>query len=470
MKSYTVVMCHTEAKPTVLRHLPYWQTPLMLFCPVDAPLHIEGAEHLFYGHRQHHGSDAIARFRYLLNHLRDRCSGYDRLIIHEYDSICVSPEFPGTASHAVTANAFYNRDTDPRFTERMYTHPPVTIPMSLLPALCEAMQQVPNDAGGSFWDRWFGQVCDVAGIEIISFCEHTHQGYSQNTIEEEHRPSALAAAQRGARVFHGVKTPEMLAAILAVSPWVLHTTSQLKKVDYVAFSLYGSAERYRVGMHRNLELIAQHYPGWSARIYMPPAMCGGAWHLEFATWVKFHPPNIPSMMARFLIHDSPDCERFLVRDADSRIGPREAAAVQAWITNGRLLHVMRDHPAHSSFPICGGMWGALGGKLLPSMNAAILAWMRNHAGAYAGHDPDQKFLADVVVPAAAGSIFQHDTFSRPYYPGSLPFPTPRDSLGGLNTTIPYFVGEVFDANEQCRPGDRALILAAEHPPEKPATP
>lgn len=42
------------------------------------------------------------------------------------------------------------------------------------------------------------------------------------------------------------------------------------------------------------------------------------------------------------------------RDADSRIIPREEAAVREWLTTDRIFHVMRDHPYHCT-PILGGI-------------------------------------------------------------------------------------------------------------------
>jgi hypothetical protein len=470
-KTFYIIMAHADARPTVLRHLPYWRHnagtgPILLFFPIDATLNVDGCEHLAYGRRGHHGPESIQRFRFLLKHLVSRASAYDRVIIHEYDSICISPRFPETPENVVCANAFFNRDQDPRFTEKMYTHPPLVIPLPFLQRIVDVMASVPIEVGGYFWDRHFGSLCDRVGIEIVSFCEHTKQGYSKNTIEPEHWPSFKMAVQSGARVFHGIKTPEALN-VLRASPWVLHTTGG--KDNFIAFSLFGTAEKYFCGMDRNIALAEEHFPEWLVRIYMPDEMCGSEWHKRFEPYVKFNPSGIPPMFARFLIHDSPDCDRFIIRDADSRLSQREVDAVNAWITSGRLLHTMRDHPAHTSFPICGGMWGGQGGKLLGgrSMEHAIRNWIKTRAGAYAGHDPDQKFLADVIYPANKDSMLQHDSFSAKYYAGSKPFPTARPEP---KPNEPYFVGEVFDENDQCRQGDRDMILGAEGKLPKPRVP
>ena len=47
------------------------------------------------------------------------------------------------------------------------------------------------------------------------------------------------------------------------------------------------------------------------------------------------------------------------RDLDSRVTPREGAAVGEWEGSGRGVHCMRDNPYHSSHvPMVGGCWGA----------------------------------------------------------------------------------------------------------------
>ena len=51
------------------------------------------------------------------------------------------------------------------------------------------------------------------------------------------------------------------------------------------------------------------------------------------------------MFWRFLASERPDCERVVFRDADSRISKGEKLAVDEWVNNDTVLHVMRDHPA-----------------------------------------------------------------------------------------------------------------------------
>jgi hypothetical protein len=68
------------------------------------------------------------------------------------------------------------------------------------------------------------------------------------------------------------------------------------------------------------------------------------------------------MFWRFLVADDDSVDRFIVRDADSRLNAREAAAVLEWVQSGSSCHIMRDHPNHVQI-MNGGMWGGTKGML-----------------------------------------------------------------------------------------------------------
>lgn len=128
-------------------------------------------------------------------------------------------------------------------------------------------------------------------------------------------------------------------------------------MNVVAFSLYGTGAKYVVGAVENARLVKRHYPGWECHVWVKPDV-----PMEVCETLKWndailHSSVFPNgMFDRFLAHDLPGVERYIVRDVDSRIGAREAAAVGEWIKEGTQLHVMRDHPYHSQ-GMMGGMWG-----------------------------------------------------------------------------------------------------------------
>jgi hypothetical protein len=120
----------------------------------------------------------------------------------------------------------------------------------------------------------------------------------------------------------------------------------------ISLGLYGKSPKYLVGALRNVELQAQIFPGWKVRIYhddsVPKEMLdkllnSGAELVK----VDFISGNIAGMFWRFLVAADPSVDRYIVRDADSRLSMREKAAVNEWIASGKKAHNIRDHPSHA---------------------------------------------------------------------------------------------------------------------------
>ena len=59
------------------------------------------------------------------------------------------------------------------------------------------------------------------------------------------------------------------------------------------------------------------------------------------------------MIWRLLPLIDPTVDRYMSRDIDSQVNPREVAAVNQWLQSKYTFHVMRDHWAHD-MPILGG--------------------------------------------------------------------------------------------------------------------
>lgn len=214
-------------------------------------------------------------------------------------------------------------------------------------------------------------------------------------------------------------------------------------------------------MVRNIELAPQLYPGWDVIVYLHPdtprfpVSIPVMEYTEIIVMDHSHELFEHPMLWRFLVADNPTVERFIVRDADSRLSTREADAVKEWISEDTILHVMRDHPAHAQ-PVLGGLWGAMWHRNdweAPSMLGLIREYLatpegqRPHRrGTYA---EDQDFLHTKIWPWAKYSCTQHDSVCRNAYPGAKRFPSKRD--------FPRFVGEVvevhFDGAESFREGD-----------------
>lgn len=188
--------------------------------------------------------------------------------------------------------------------------------------------------------------------------------------------------------------------------------------DVVAFSLWGTADIYRRGAVENARLVRSVYPGWTCRIYhddsVPPEILAELDELG-AERVAMPPGSGPvsGLYWRFLASDDPTVRRFVCRDCDSRVGPRERAAVEAWIASGKPFHVMRDHPLHSELMLA-GMWGGTAGLLPP-----LAPLVERFAAVEADRWQDQRFLRSHLWPLVADACLVHDS----HQPGhGVPFP------------------------------------------------
>lgn len=231
----------------------------------------------------------------------------------------------------------------------------------------------------------------------------------------------------------------------------------------ISYSLYGTHPKYYLGMLRNVQAAPKIYPGWEVFIYvphkssliwedLPPATFA---HLEacedLGARVIHDEGNLPPMFWRFQPADDLKVERFMVRDADSRLSFREALAVEQWIEQDTCFHVMRDHPAHCC-PMLGGMWGAQWRKAnweAPPMKDLMAKFLAENTEPPVEYGFDQLFLAKMIWPWARTSATQHDCMPgrRKEYMAD-PFPAKRENF-------PRFVGEVIelDANGNDVPRD-----------------
>lgn len=211
MKTLSVIMGHADAQATFDRHLPLWKsngTDLMVMCPQDAVLQTD-IPVLALGRKGHHSAMANWRFRQLLEFLtRLR---YDWFVVHEYDSICVSPEIPPCPVTAISANLF--TADQPEFKGHHFLHPPLQLGPDVLWRILDAMRKLPDDSERGFWDRLIGYACELADVAMVPYGK---LGFSKNTIHPEDIPAAVDARKKGAVMYHGVKTEQVLRALTTV--------------------------------------------------------------------------------------------------------------------------------------------------------------------------------------------------------------------------------------------------------------
>lgn len=218
-------------------------------------------------------------------------------------------------------------------------------------------------------------------------------------------------------------------------------------MNYVAFSCFGSEPIYTVGALRNAELVKTVYPGWQCIFYVPFKGRSPLAKKLQELGARIEPILADDaikneMFYRFLVSDLPDCDRFIIRDTDSRLSPREANAVAEWVNSPYKFHSMRDHPAHT-LPLGGGLWGATKGAF-PNMREAIVK--RGLADKpyerQSQYGADQTFLSTVVWPVAKKSCMEHDSCNRHIYPSARSFPD------GCKFGQDRFTGEIVGPEEQ----------------------
>lgn len=198
----------------------------------------------------------------------------------------------------------------------------------------------------------------------------------------------------------------------------------------IAFSLYGSDPRYLVGTVENARMARSFYPGWQVHVWTDHQNTRVTRQLHgWDVRVHLGPRTglFNGMFWRFLIHDLPGVERYIVRDVDSRFSRREVEAVNEWIKAGTQLHVMRDHPWHNQ-PMMGGLWGWLKD---PEHDFHMSTICRQGAEVV-GYGKDQEFLARTVWKfARSGTV--HDSCGA--FDGRVTWPADG----------PGFVGEYVSA-------------------------
>jgi hypothetical protein len=212
----------------------------------------------------------------------------------------------------------------------------------------------------------------------------------------------------------------------------------MKKV--ISFSLWGNDPKYCQGAIENARLAGEVYPGWECHFHVDSQVPNYVHHAlgEFDYVRVFH--RIDPDDGKMAIGDwrgmfwrfemLPEIDVLIVRDCDSRLSAREAAAVDEWLASTAGFHIMRDHPYHAT-QILGGMWGMKKGAV-PEFFDLMLAWNQEDRW-----QTDQDFLKAEIYPRVVNNSMVHDEFFS-LEPQAKSFPTIRNGT--------EFVGAIYDEN------------------------
>lgn len=186
--------------------------------------------------------------------------------------------------------------------------------------------------------------------------------------------------------------------------------------NYLSFAAYGPDPRYYNGVLANIRAARELLPEWQVVAWVDGRFWDWAVPMEKAGAITrpiYNSGGIRGMFDRFKTIDLPDCGRMAVRDADSLVTPRDAAALREWIASGKDFHLVRDHAAHHDprWPIQGGMWGATK-SALPGM-APLIQWWHS----FDGYGADQDFLKAAIWPRlTAENTLTHSSLFGCYGP------------------------------------------------------
>lgn len=195
-----------------------------------------------------------------------------------------------------------------------------------------------------------------------------------------------------------------------------------RRRNVIAYSLWGTKERYLVGAERNATLAPSIYEGWSCRFYMDDSVPVDTRHRLIdlgADLVMMPRPGtaFAGLFWRFLVANDAAVDRYLIRDADSIVNVQERVAVDEWISSGRHFHVMRDFWTHTAVMFA-GLWGGVRGAL-PPLDPLIKQFLVE-AREYPERTLDQQFLRKVIWPIVRQSALVHDSIFR--FGGAVEFP------------------------------------------------
>lgn len=235
---------------------------------------------------------------------------------------------------------------------------------------------------------------------------------------------------------------------------------------YLSFSLYGNDPKYVQGLLENIKIKEEQgiYKDWITVVFHDNSVESHTLeeikNKEAVICCNMTESGVLAASWRFCVDEVAEMigsvgDRFIVRDADSRISKREEEAVNEWIKDDTTLHIMRDHP-HHGYPMNGGMWGM---KLLENSNRHC---MRDAITAHQGNKQvssfnskrtnwwmkDMDFLRDVIYPEF-GTCFESTIHNAMDFMNRVPwnceswakdFPSP---IGKEK----HFVGEIFIFDE-----------------------
>jgi len=223
----------------------------------------------------------------------------------------------------------------------------------------------------------------------------------------------------------------------------------MKKV--ISFSIWGDSAHYILGAILNADIAEKEWPDWTCRFYTSPNVPKAAVdELKSRSNVEViemkEDESWNGMFWRFFAASDPEVSVAIFRDTDSRIYPRDKAAVDEWLKSDKDVHILRDNCQHG-WAICGGAWGVRNGRL---------NFMEDHIKKFDiketmnKHGIDQIYLTREIYIRVKNDIYVHDDWTS-ILPeeDKHPFPIPRlRGKGWENQEFPEWHSGIEDDPEK----------------------
>jgi hypothetical protein len=208
----------------------------------------------------------------------------------------------------------------------------------------------------------------------------------------------------------------------------------------IAYSLYGSEERYTIGAIKNAILATRHFKGFTLRFYTGASVPESIKQtLRLFPHVQLvdqpGPEDHTAKLWRFQALTDQDFDIVLSRDVDARLTHRERIAHEEFLASGLDFHIMKDHPTGHNYQISAGMFAA--------RTSAIPADLETpEPGDY--YTADQDWLAAQIWPLIKDSALIHDeSYETPTEGQSRRRPFPI----GKKATL-HHIGAALEADDR----------------------
>jgi len=222
----------------------------------------------------------------------------------------------------------------------------------------------------------------------------------------------------------------------------------------IAYSLYGSEERYTIGAIKNAILATRHFKGYTLRFYTGASVPESIKQtLQLFPHVQLvdedGPEDHTAKLWRFQALADQDFDVVLSRDADARLTHRERIAHEEFLASGLDFHVMKDHPTGHNYQISAGMFAARTKAIPADLHEAEVA--KNY------YTQDQDWLAAHIWPLIKDSALIHDeSYETPTEGQSKRRPFPI----GKKATL-HHIGAALEADDRFHFSSDQAIAKAE---------